>query len=296
MTLTVYLALDESGAISELILDALADEEGAIDLRRVHSIDESDAVVASTEGINQLPDSLPERVGLLQLLDCGSGGRFGDSAGLNVANVSPGLSSRAAISVRLQVRDAYDEMIAEGLGRPIQVGVIGIGKLGTEIVRALDAGQDDTIESVVVADIRTPRQGILSELGVRRSTLDLLLSTSDVVIVAVHRGPTSSPLLGPRELRLMGGHAWIVNVSGDGVVDASGSDASSMPAKIVDQPMIELARVSERAANNIARLVVTNLRLHAVGWRPISLVEQVTYPSAGDPAFWSSRMSPVQGG
>ena len=296
MTLTVYLALDESGAVAGSILEALGDAESEGDLRRVHSIDDADAVVSSTKGVDGLPDSLPGNVGLLQLVDCGSGGRFGDSAGLMVANIASVLSARAVVWAAWQVRDACDEMVSSGLGKPIRVGVIGIGKLGTAIVRELQADSDDMIESIIVADIRTPRQGLLHDLGVRRSTLDLLLSTSDVVVVAVHHGPTSDPLLGARELRLLGGHAWVINVSGDAVVDASGSDASSIPAKVVGLPAIEFARELEADGNEIAQVVVLNLQLYAAGLNPVGLVEQVTYPSAGDPAFWSSRMSPAEGG
>ena len=294
MTLKVYAALDYSDSVAALISDALQVWESAGNGRLVNSIDDADVVVSSPRGMDELPDSSPEGTGLLQLLDCGSGGRFGDYVGLKVANMAPALGERAARWATSQVQDAYDEMTSAGLGRPIRVGVIGIGNLGTAIVRAMQAGQDDTFESIVVADIRTPRQGLLRELGVRRSTLDLLLSTSDVVLVAVHRGPTTDPLLGARELRLMGGHAWVVNLSGDGVVDESGSDASSIPAKIVERPITEMARDMEGCANRIASAVISNLRRYTDGADPVGLVEQVTYPSAGDPAFWSSQMSPVQ--
>ena len=296
MTLKVYLALDESGAVAESILEALGDAESEGDLRRVHSIDYADAVVSSTKGVELLPDSLPESVGLLQLVDCGSGGRFAESSGLKVANVSVALTDRVALLATSQVRDAYNDMTAAGFEGPIKVGVIGVGTLGAQIVRELQSSLSDAIESIVVADIRTPRQGLLLELGVRRSTLDLLLSTSDLVVVAVHHGPTSDPLLGARELRLLGGHAWIVNVSGGGVVDASVLDANSQSAKIVDQPTIELERISEAGASEITQVVSLNLRFHSLGWDPLGLVEQVTYPSAGDPAFWSSRMSPTKFG
>ena len=292
MTLKVYLALDESDAVGALISDALSEEDGA--LARVHRIENAEAVVSSTRVIDQLPGVLPERVGLLQLVDCGGDYRFGDSEGLQVANVAPELSERAALWATSQVRNAYGAMSAAGMFRPIRVGVIGIGTLGTRIVGALQAELSDAIDGIVVADIRTPRQGLLRELGIRRSTLDLLLSTSDVVLVAVHPGPTADPLLGSRELRLLSDDVWVVNLSGQGVVDGAGAMVRSKRLKLVERPAAEMARDVEEGRKDAAGAVMCNLRRCARGQGVIGLVEQVTYPNAGDPAFWSSRMSPVQ--
>ena len=293
MTLTVYLALDESDAVGELISDALSEGENGA-LARVERIEGADAVVSSTGCINELPDVLPERVRLLQLVDCGGGGRFGESEGVQIANVASELSERATIWAMSQVREAHEVLAASGLGRPIKVGVIGIGTLGTQMVRGLQAELSDAIEGIVVADIRTPRQGLLRELGVRRSTLDLLLSTSEVVLVAVHPGPTSDPLLGSRELRLLGNDVWVVNVSGQGVVDGPGSSVRSKRRKIVERPAAEMSRDVEVGREEVAGAVMRNLLRSARGESVVGVVEQVTYPSAGDPAFWSSRMSPIQ--
>lgn len=291
MSLKVYLALEGSDAVAELISEALLGDALTEGRSVVDDLGVANAVVSSTRDIDRLPESLPDGVGLLQLVDCGAGGRFGEAAGLMVANVSAVLADRAALWATSQVGVARDALAASGLDRPIHVGVIGIGALGARIVRGLQGDRDEVIESVVVADIRTPRQGLLHELGVRRSTLDLLLSTSDVVVVAVHRGPTSSPLLGSRELRLVGNHVWVVNVSGDGVVEDSGA----VGVKVVERPMSELSRDVEVHGREVAGAVVDNLRRYSAGDAPVGLVEHVTYPSAGDPAFWSSRMSPVRG-
>ena len=293
MTLKVYLALDESGAVAALISDALSEEQDRA-LARVHRIEDADAVVSSTRHIDQLPDVLPERVGLFQLVDCDGGGRFGDAEGLQVANVAQELSERASIWAASQVRDAHGMMSTAGMCKPIRVGVIGIGTLGTRIVGALQAELSDAIEGIVVADIRTPKQGLLHELGIRRSTLDLLLSTSDVVLVAVHRGPTADPLLGSRELRLLSNDAWVVNMSGLGVVDGTGSLVRSKRLKLVERPAAVMARDLEVGRNEVAGAVMRNLRRFARGESVFGLVEHVNYPNAGDPAFWSSRMSPVQ--
>lgn len=294
MSLKVYLALEEWNAVAELVSEALVEDDSIDDLSVVNDLGVANAVVSSTRDIDHLPASLPDGVGILQLVDCGTGERFGETGGLMVANVSPILAERAALWATSQVRFARDEMAASRLNGPIQVGVIGIGALGSRIVRGLQGDRDEGVESIVVADTRTPRQGLLRELGVRRSTLDLLLSTSDVVVVAVHRGPTSLPLLGSRELRLVGDHVWVVNASGGGVVEDSGSETGLTGVKVVERPTSELSRDIEVHGRDIAGAVVRNLRRFAVGEQPVGLVEPVTYPRAGDPAFWSSRMSPVR--
>ena len=73
-------------------------------------------------------------------------------------------------------------------------GVIGVGEVGTEVAKKALA----TRSSVGIAEIRTPRSGLLTELGVRRHSLDLLVAGSDVITIHVHAGPTASPCQHPR--------------------------------------------------------------------------------------------------
>ena len=98
---------------------------------------------------------------------------------------------------------------------PNVAGIIGFGSLGYELGKRLN----ELGAKIWVNDIRTPQQMSFQSVGARRSSLDLLMSQSDIVFVAVHHGPTSDPLLSHRELHLLEIGATVINMSGEKVVD-----------------------------------------------------------------------------
>lgn len=171
-------------------------------------------------------------------------------------------------------------------------------------------------------------------ISARRVTLDQLLSTSDVVFVAAHHGTTADPLLGKREARLLSPKAWVIDASGSGVVaraafnvvspdvverliaseppdrnsagqetgeptsDESIGNSGSRPNYVrVDDIAPEVMREFNAdlvpPTKVLAKFVPWKLRRYARG-KPILLVEHLDFPTAGDPAFWSSLMSPSQ--
>ena len=296
MSLKVYLALDGSDPVRVAVTDELRHPEVARRIQLTNRIGEADAIVASTAQIMDLPNPLPSRVKLLQLVDCGGAQAFADLRELVIANVTHVLVDRAVAWVEVEVRQAVNQLREQGVGERIQIGVIGVGVLGTGLVKRLKSGGIKGIESVVVSDVRTPRQGLLRELDVRRSTLDLLLSTSDIVLPAVHHGPTADPLIGVRELRLMGPDARIINASGVGIVATESGAAHEVKPRLqlVERPLADRREDVAEYAVDVAGAIVGNLVRLASNEPIVGVVEHIDFPSAGDPAFWSSRMSPAQ--
>ncbi len=183
------------------------------------------------------------------------------------------------------------------------VGIIGFGRVGraaADLWKLVGA-------TVIYADVRTAPHGSTEKSGARRSTLDLLLSQSDIVSLHVQWGPTSNPLVEARELRLMGRESILVNtadarlVDQEALVDALNSGRIRAALDVEDLLLKSepgfvatpyTAARSEEADENVAEFVVANIEAALSGSKPDGVIEILDYPPAGDPAFWSSEMSP----
>lgn len=186
------------------------------------------------------------------------------------------------------------------------VGVVGFGRIGmavTDLYKLLGA-------TVIYCDVRTAPHGSAEAAGVRRSTLDLLLSKSDIVSLHVQWGPTSNPLLSERELRLMGRESILVNTADARLIDnealatalSSGRMKAALDVEDTSNPALAntlatastpyVAARSEEADENVAEFVVKNILTALSGSEPDGVIEIIDYPRLGDPAFWSSKMSP----
>ena len=313
----IFLALPRHDAIRDAIRQALvtaADLKlGSYELAR--DICEAEIVIADTATIDFDLTNLPETVRYLQLIDCGSGTPHVTDDNLTIANASSLLASNAANRAIQQWQDTLSRSQYETEN---VAGIIGFGTLGYEIGKRLN----QVGAQIWINDIRTPRQQSFQQIGARRSSLDMLLSTSDVVFIAVHPGPTSNPLLSRRELQLLTTDATIINLSGPQVVDTQAiKTLNSAQQRAINYRNIASSfrvargtRESEAitqevfAGSNcpvntkddnpeieaITRYLLDNLGNYALNRQPRSIVETVTHPSAGDPAFWASRMSPRQ--
>lgn len=251
--------------------------------------------------------------GLIQLLGCWPSPSFVErmiESGTTVAGISPVIAPRVANRV-------------VGFGGPLRVkpdaswGVIGLGTVGTEVARKLT----DSGNVVEIADVRTPRSGILAELNIRRQSLDLLVAGSDVLTLHVPAGPTASPLISKRELNLMKPGAVMINTSHSSVVDEQavvealsdgslGGYATDNPGELIMQAnAVERSSLTSSgelfvtqnplinqigAAQQIAKYVVANFEAFSNGSDIQGIIEPVDFPAIGDPSFWSSRMSPRQ--
>ena len=276
------------------------------------TIGSSDVAIVGESWLSS-DDFSPPEVGLIQLLGCWPSPAFLERAiksGTKVAGISPVIAPRVANRV-------------VGFGGPLRVnpdaswGVIGLGVVGTEVARKLTASGS----SVAIADVRTPRSGILTDLNVRRQSLDLLMTGSDVVTLHVPAGPTAFPLISERELNLMKPGAVLINTSHSSVVDeqdvVNALTRGSLGGYATDCPGEPMLRASldedsalkssgklfvtqnplvnqVGAAQQIAKYIVANVEAFSNGSDIHGIIEPVDYPAAGDPSFWSSRMSPRQ--
>ena len=289
----IHMALPRHEAIRDAIKQAL--ETGAeLELGNfvaTYDICEADVVVSDSATVGNDLQSLPESVRYLQLIDCGPGEPHATAPDLTVANSSSILADTAANWAIEQWHEITDH--SPNTDKPV-AGIVGFGALGYELGRRLNQSHGQ----IWVNDIRTPRQLSFQQLGARRSSLDMLLSTSDVVFIAIHPGPTSTPLFTQRELRLLDTNATIINLSGPQVIDKTAlKTLNTTHRRKIDyrEMVIDLgdAAATERP-DLVTRYILDNLGKWAHGRQPRSILEPVTHPKAGDPAFWSSRMHPRQ--
>ena len=286
----IHLALPQRPAISNALENALriASDLELSGYELTSDIGEAEVIITDSETQSDGFSRIPASVKYLQLIDCGSGAPNISDENLTVANASSLLVNDPAdwaIDQWRIIRRRKREQVA---------GVIGFGTLGFELGRRLNA----SAATIWVNDIRTPRQQSFQSVGARRSSLDMLLSRSDVVFVAVHHGPTSDPLLSSRELRLLNVGATVINMSGEQVVDRDAIEyLNTTENRQIDYRAMpsDLASASaSRRPRATTHYVLDNLGEWAEGRQPRCIVESVTHSAAGDPAFWASRMHPPQ--
>ncbi len=231
---------------------------------------------------------------LVQLLTCSQGDIdvIGlQRAGVQVANVAEPLADIVAeytmglVSRSLRVNESLTART---------VGVVGLGRVGLRVARLAGAAG----AQVIFADIRTPPQALTLNSVLRRATLDQLLTTSDVTTLHVPYGPTTKGLIAARELRLMPDGAVLMNMSDRRVLHETAALAT---AALVDDKRAAglLAAATQEAASDspeahlaAAEFAVANVVRVLAGAPARSPVEILEAPTAGDPAFWSSRLYP----
>lgn len=292
----IHIALPHRPAIRSALENALRTASnlhlGNYDL--TDTVDNAEVVITDSETQSNEIGQLPDSVRYLQLIDCGSGAPNMTGDNLTVANAS-------SLLVHDPTDWAIDQWgeIARRSSRtrqkgPNVAGIIGFGSLGYELGKRLN----ELGAKIWVNDIRTPKQMSFQSVGARRSSLDLLLSQSDIVFVAVHHGPTSDPLLSHRELHLLEIGATVINMSGEKVVDHEAikvlNDFQERNIDYREMPSDLGSASASRRPRAATGWVLDNLGNYALNRQPRSIVEHVTHPKAGDPAFWASRMHPRQ--
>lgn len=307
-----FLTPIESDNFGNAITSHLAKTTGYTPAQEGETGGPDEVIIVSEPWFSSDDFSLPKQ-GLVQLLGCWPSPSFVArmiESGTKVAGISPVIAPRVANRV-------------VGFGGPLRVkpdarwGVVGLGVVGTEVARKLTASGSP----VEIADIRTPRSGILSELNIRRQSIDLLVTGSDVVTLHVPAGPTASPLISERELNLMKPGAVMINTSHSSVVDEQavvdalsdgslGGYATDCPGQVIlEASLDEESSLNSSgnlfitqnplinqvgAAQQIAKYVVANFEAFSNGGDIQGIIEPVDFPTIGDPSFWSSKMSPRQ--
>lgn len=293
----IFLALprhpDLRNAINHALQTSSNNELASYVLTR--DICDAEIVIADTPTIDFDLTTLPQTVRYLQIIDCGPGEPHASDHNIIVANASSLLASNAA-NQAIQLWQEIANQSQDGT-KNVVAGIIGFGTLGYQIGRQLSQiSQLDT--QIWINDIRTPRQQSFQQVGARRSSLDMLLSTSHIIFIAIHPGPTSKPLLTHRELRLLTTNSTIINLSAPEVVDKTAIQTlnTTHHRQINYREMYpDLGDVaSPEHSELVTRYILDNLHKYAQDQHPRSIIEPVTHPKAGDPAFWASRMHPRQ--
>ena len=234
------------------------------------------------------------------------------ASGMIVANAGPALAPFVAehtlslIRAALALAGRSEHQVGD-----LVVGIVGLGNVGIEVARRLR----EEGSTIVYHDVRTVAQGYADEVGARRQSLDRLLVDSDVVTLHISDTPHTPELIGDRELRLMKPGAVLVNTSRSEAIDeeavASALDSGKLgsvalgvvrinpdgrPGPLLDHDRVvvetEDATELDAALKAVAALVADNLRRIEAGETPRGLMDPAGFPAVGDPAFWSSRLTP----
>lgn len=143
---------------------------------------------------------------------CGTGSR-----GTSTAELTWGLL--LALVKRIPTEDRalrsgqWQTGLTEGLEGK-QLGVVGLGKLGTQVARV---GQVFGMKTVAWSPNLTDARA--AEAGVRRLEKQELFATSDVVSLHLVLSERTRHVVGARELEAMKPTAWLLNTSRAGLVD-----------------------------------------------------------------------------
>jgi phosphoglycerate dehydrogenase-like enzyme len=146
----------------------------------------------------------------------------GRSIAEHVVMVSLMLSRRVLTADRLMRQGVWRSVAADPTvefgdtlaGRT--VGVVGLGEIGTEVVRALTGlgMRARAVRRNAKAPTSVPLDHVDGMAG-----LDDLLAGSDIVVLTVPLTDETRGMIGARELALMGRHALLVNVARGQLVD-----------------------------------------------------------------------------
>ena len=142
---------------------------------------------------------------------------------------TPGTNSRSVAELALlailallrRVPEASADLAAGKWGQPKgttttgkTVGLVGLGAVGKDLVRLLGPFETKVLAADPAADA-----AFLKERGVALTSLDELLSSSDVVSLHLPLTPATKGLIGARELARMKPGAILLNTSRGGLVD-----------------------------------------------------------------------------
>jgi phosphoglycerate dehydrogenase-like enzyme len=125
-------------------------------------------------------------------------------------------------AVRAQSRAEWDTAVFEARDSGVReiggatVGIIGYGGIGRAVARRARA-----LDMRVLAVRRSPEPDAHAEVLAGPDALDMLLDSSDFVVLCVPSTPQTRGLIGARELARMRRQAVLVNVARGDVVDES---------------------------------------------------------------------------
>ena len=200
-----------------------------------------------------------------------------------VATVSPELAAPVASEVYKCITNKNYAL------NEINVGIVGFGEVGSRVGKSLlSKGL-----KVSYFDICTPLFD-RTHPSIKRMSLDLLLSRSNVITLHARVGPTSKFIISNRELSLLRDDSLIINFSDELLI---GADCRSEIESLkqlkryisfdeIPEVMTGYPGLKESAGHFAIKNIVSCMK----GNRPEGLIDYIDFPPTGDPSFWSSRM------
>ena len=177
------------------------------------------------------------------------------------------------------------------------LGMVGFGRIGQAVARrgALGFGMQ------VLYSNASPKPALEKELGAQRRELDELLAEADFVCVTVPLTADTERLIGAREFAQMKPSGIFINIARgkvvdenalihaleNGVIHAAGLDVFEQEPLPASSPLPKMRNVvalphigsaTHETRDAMAQRAVDNIRLALQGERPISLVNEETYP------------------
>ncbi|EHJ91212.1 2-hydroxyacid dehydrogenase [Vreelandella boliviensis] len=177
------------------------------------------------------------------------------------------------------------------------LGMVGFGRIGQAVARrgALGFGMQ------VLYSNASPKPALEKELGAKRRELNELLAEADFVCVTVPLTAETEHLIGADEFAQMKPTGIFINIARgkvvdetaliraleNGVIQAAGLDVFEQEPLPASSPLPKMPNVvalphigsaTHETRDAMAQRAVDNIRLALQGERPISLVNQETYP------------------
>jgi glyoxylate reductase len=172
------------------------------------------------------------------------------------------------------------------LGREIHdatLGIVGLGRIGAQVAKRARG-----FDMSLLYHNRNPRPAIAEPLGARYVSLELLLSSSDYVVLTVPLTPQTTRLIGREQLAKMKPTAILINVARGSVVDtdaltealasrriyAAALDVTDPEPLPRDHPLVRLPNVTitphlgsatEQTRQRMAEVSVENLMAGLAG-------------------------------
>lgn len=174
------------------------------------------------------------------------------------------------------------------------LGIFGLGLIGKAAVRRAAA-----FGVTILAHTRTQDHAFAEQYGVKFVDKDTLLANADIVSLYTSLSPQTHHMIGERELRLMGKHAYLINIARGELIDeaalyralkegwiaGAGLDVFETEP-LYDSPLFELdnvvltphqAGLANSAKSNAALGAVTNALEALAGKQPKGCINPEIY-------------------
>ena len=286
--------------IPEIVLHSPADEEGVI--RALNSgaqvlvtytwrddfLTPSLKWIAGTgAGFEQYPLDV---LGARHVVLTTAAGVHADCVAEHAFSLMLALTRRMGEAVRNMTQHRWTELVGEELAGK-RLGIIGLGRIGEGVARR---AQNWGLSIVGVKRHPDQYQGCLSDVR-GADQMAAVCEWADILLLATPATPDRRPLIGPRELELLG-PGWIVNVGRGSLIDedaliralksgglrGAGLDVTAVEPLPSESPLWDLPNVVLSAHN------AGDSPGYGVRWGALFMRNLSTFAGSGD---WRNRVS-----